>query len=334
MADGILWQLATQGAQNAFAHGPDTFFAGVDRREQQDIKNNRKTILAQLSQNPNALNDPKSGISALIRTGDLTGATQLATASKMLQPETTDEIKEYNLDMTQRKAAGQEPVSFGQWKTALKLAGATKINNSVNTGENQYAKTLAESDAKDYLAQNQRGANAGNKLNTLGVMENLMKDPNFYSGFGGPTALRAKQALASLGVANPNVASSTEAFDALSKKFVLDLANGSLGTGFSNADRDFLVSQVANIQNTPAGNKQLIDIMRKVAQRDQLVAQKARDYANKNKGRYDTAGFNNELAPFAEQNPLFPAQATPTQNGGLAPGQSTTINGVTIKRVR
>lgn len=297
MADGILWQLAA----NAGSNWGQQFDAGLQRGEQRALKNNRRSILQSLTMGPDGNLDVKSGVTQLIQAGDPEGALQIGQLHKAFAPETTDEIKEYNLYRSQGGAD-----NFNDWKIKLKQAGATRINNVVQTGDNQYAKTLAEADAKGYVDLNKAGTTANSKLNTLTALDNLMKDPSFYSGFAGNARLRANQALSSLGVTQPNAASAQETFNALSQKFVLDLAGGSLGTGFSNADRDFLQGQVPNLQNTPDGNKRLIDYMRAVAKREQQVSQLARLYAQRNKGRFDQTGFNDFISQWAEQNPLFP----------------------------
>ena len=58
-------------------------------------------------------------------------------------------------------------------------------------------------------------------------------------------------------------------------KAVLDGLGGSLGTGISNADRDFIQRTTANIGNTKEGNRQIIDVGIKLAERKQQIAQKA-----------------------------------------------------------
>lgn len=311
MADGILWQLAA----NAGSNWGQQFDAGLQKGEQRALKNNRRSILQNLTMGPDGNLDVKSGVTQLIQAGDPEGAMQVAQMHKAFAPETTDEIKEYNLYRSQGGAD-----NFNDWKIKLKQAGATRINNSIVTGDNQYSKTLGENDAKAFTDLNKSGLTAQNKLNTLTYLDTLMKDPSFYSGAAGETVNRLKRAAVSLGLENTNAASSTEVFDALSKKLVLDLAGGSLGTGFSNADRDFLVTQVPTLANTPEGNKRLIGYMRQVAQREQKIAALARQYAQQNKGRFDQVGFNEAVARWAEQSPLFAnEQRTTTASPQVSP---------------
>jgi hypothetical protein len=258
----------------------------------------------------------------LAASGDLTGATQIAGLNKALAgPEQTDEIKEYNLS----KAQGYKG-SFTDWKTALKTAGATRVNTNVTTGDNAYAKTINEARAKDAVALQTAGRNALNTIGTLNRMEALTSDPNFYSGAGAEKlVLPFKQSLAALG-GDPNSAAPMEEFRALSNKAALDGLGGSLGTGFSNADRDFITTQYPGLPNTPEGNKVRIDGLRKVEQRKAEIAKRARDYARRNKGMLDE-GFDDELAVWAERNPIFP-RAAPAAPRGAAPQGNRTGTGV------
>lgn len=213
------------------------------------------------------------------------------------QPKLTDEQREY-AQATQQGFKG----SFFDYKTALKKAGATNVN--VNTGEKSYDTKLGGAYAERFLEAQKAGQGALGEMATLDTMEKLTQDPGFYSGVGAEKfVLPLKQAVSRFG-GDPNAAASMETFRALSNKNVLDTMGGSLGTGFSNADRDFVVGQVANLGNTPEGNRQLIAINKKVARRKQEIAKLARDYSEANGGRLD-AGFDRALANFAEKNPLF-----------------------------
>jgi hypothetical protein len=62
---------------------------------------------------------------------------------------------------------------------------------------------------------------------------------------------------------------------------------------------------VPNLSKTPEGNAQIIDMMIKLQQRNQTVAQMARTYMGQNGGRLDYKFFGN-LADWTKANPLFP----------------------------
>ena len=68
---------------------------------------------------------------------------------------------------------------------------------------------------------------------------------------------------------------------------------------------DFIKNTVPNLQNTPDGNRQIIDTMMKLNERKAQIALLARRYAAQHSGRID-AGFDDALEKWAEENPLFP----------------------------
>jgi hypothetical protein len=229
------------------------------------------------------------------------------------QVKATDEIKEYQFDTEQLRAAGRPVPTFGDWKANLKKAGATNVN--VNTGEKAYDTKVAGAYGDAFVKYQESGRNANAQLGTLDLMEKYTKDPNFYSGAGGEAALKANQALVALGVKDPKATSANEAFRSLSNQTVIDASGGSLGTAVSNADVAFIANTVPNLANTPEGNRELIDIRRKLAKRQQEVAALARMYSN-DKGRLD-ANFDDMLAKWTEKNPLFKAKepSAPASSG-------------------
>lgn len=260
--------------------------------------------------------DTKGALAKLIGVGDYQGVQALGALGKA---DTTDEIKEYNL----AKQQGFQG-SFVDFKTGIKRAGATRINNSISTGENEYFKKLGAADADRFIDFQKTGRTATQTQGVLDRMEALVDNPEFYSGAGGEKfILPLKKTIGALG-GNPDAAAPMEEFRALSNKAALEGMGGSLGTGFSNADRDFIVNQYPNLDNTRTGNKARIEGLRAIERRKSEIAKRARDYASRNRGRLD-AGFDEELAQWAEQNPLFPRGAQAPSSGG-AP--NTTQTGV------
>lgn len=252
---------------------------------------------------------------ALAANNNLDGAVKVGTLAKTFQPESSADIQAFKMAQTQGYRGGI--LDFMKEKAA---AGATRVNQNVNTGEREYDKQLAGDMAKQFIAYQKAGRDAAGALNTLQYMENLTNDPNFYSGTGGELVARGRTALASMGVTAPESAGPSEVFGALSNKLTLDASGGSLGAQISNSDRDFLQNINPNLSKTAEGNRQLIAVQRKVYQRQQEVARMAREYAQKNRGRLD-AGFEEQVARYADANPLFPKASRPTP--APAPAQRT-----------
>lgn len=211
----------------------------------------------------------------------------------------------------------------------LLAQGATEIKTpaaQVNIGaETGYDSTVGKGMGERYLSLQDEASTARSTLNSLDIMEQAMSQPGFYSGFGADQLAQVKKLGQSLGL-NVDGIDSMEAFNAQAKSAALDTMGGSLGTGFSNADRDFVLDQVPTLSNTPQGNAALIKVQRAINQRKIDVARLSREYSASNNGRLD-AGFDDYLADWAEKNPLFP-------DGGVfgtpaAPSQNTTSSGVT-----
>ena len=153
----------------------------------------------------------------------------------------------------------------------------------------------------EYVKIQQDALSAVTGLQTLDAMEQAMSDPSFYSGFGAEQLMGLKQAAAAIGI-DPEGVTSMESFRALSNKAVLDAMGGSLGTGVSNADRSFVEAQVAQLGNTPEGNRQIFSIQRTLKERQIQIAEIADRYRAAN-GNMN--GFAAYLAQWAEANPLF-----------------------------
>jgi hypothetical protein len=232
-------------------------------------------------------------------------------------PTPPSDVLEYEYYAEQERAAGREPQPFGVWQQAGKAAGATRISVD-QQGEGKYAQVVGEGYGKRYLEIQNAAQVAQGQMNTLGAMENMTSQPGFYSGAGGETVMQLKRAGAALGF-NPDGITSMETFNALSKQAALEQMGGSLGSGFSNADRDFVIDQVANLGNTPEGNRQLIGLLRTLNERKIQIAELARTYSEQ-QGRINE-GFDAELQRFAEANPLFPPPQETQPAPQPAPGQ-------------
>ena len=206
---------------------------------------------------------------------------------------------------TERASLGLPAGSY-QRDSKGKVSAVNPTGTTINMGaEKAQDAVVGKGYGELQLDMATKGRNAGSTLNTLSLMEQAMKMPGFYSGFGGESAKRANQILGALGVKDARAASPAEVFDALSNKVVLDGLGGSLGPGISNTDRDYIARTAPTLAQSEQGNRDLIGVARSLAQRQQAVSKLARDYAAKNGNRLD-AGFDQALDEFATQNPLFP----------------------------
>jgi hypothetical protein len=167
--------------------------------------------------------------------------------------------------------------------------------------------------AEEQINIQKQGFNAAPQIAMLNQMEKLMDTPGFRSGTGAAFQQTLNKAWTAMG-GDPKAPASVEAFNALAQKSVIDDL-GSLGTGISNADRDYISGTAASIANTPEGNKQIIAVKRALAQRKQEIAALARDYAKAHGGRLDI-GFYDVAEGYAQKNPMFKDVPTPGGDGG------------------
>lgn len=170
----------------------------------------------------------------------------------------------------------------------------------------EYAKGIAQQDQKRYEGFLAAGQSARSMEANLRRMQDLLQGVN--TGRLTPTGKELASAAASFGIqVNPKWGN-VEAADAIANKLVLDVMGGSLGAGFSNADRDFARSMGPQTAQTPQGRNQIIQFATLKAQRDQQVAQMARQWQQR-AGRLDKPDrsgktFYDYLDAWAEANPL------------------------------
>lgn len=200
---------------------------------------------------------------------------------------------------------------------------------NVNTGEplggvstREFQTKLGGLMANKYDQITKDAASAQGSLSTLDVMEEAVASPGFYSGIGSEQVLQLKRMAAAFGI-DPAGVEDMESFNALNKQAALQSMGGSLGAGFSNADRDFVTEQVPSLANTPEGNRKIIGIQRKIAERKIEIAEMATAYVQEF-GVLD-AGFEKQVAQFAEENPLFAEDAN---EGGPSPNGAPDGGGV------
>ena len=189
-------------------------------------------------------------------------------------------------------------------KTQVAQAGAGR-NDVVFKQEGEESKTVGKFFGDQYAEIQKAGIDAYGKVNRLSRMEQLLS--GLETGKFTPAMTEVKSALDSLGIKiDPNLGSA-QAAQALSNELALQMRNPSGGAGMpgamSDADRNFLSATVPGLAKTPGGNRQLIETAKRLAQRDQQVAQMAREYRKQN-GHLDE-GFYQQLQQFSEANPLF-----------------------------
>jgi hypothetical protein len=187
--------------------------------------------------------------------------------------------------------------------TTVQIGG--KGTNAFDVNEGKRLSTLSG----EIAAGGRTGTSAKARL---AEMRKLLSNDQVYTGIGGNQVVALQRFLTLFDPAAAEGVKDTETFNSFSKQAALDLMGGSLGAGFSNADRSFVEQQVPNMENTKEGNLQLIDMLTKLAEHKVGIAKFATDYKKAHGNRLD-ADFEGALAEWAEANPIFgeaPADTT------------------------
>lgn len=185
--------------------------------------------------------------------------------------------------------------------------GGGRLGMTQTPQDAAYGSNLATAAAERYKGLQTAGQSAPQKISRLKQIEGLLGD--YEGGKFGPTGVELASALNSLGFKMDKRMSNAQAADAIGNQLVLDLNGGSLGTGFSNADRSFLEKTVPGLRQSSGGRKQLINIGVATYQRQADIANKARQWQSRF-GRIDAPDatgktFEDYLQAWSETNPVF-----------------------------
>lgn len=182
------------------------------------------------------------------------------------------------------------------------LTGATPAQIAQDT-------ELAKFHAQTYIDTQNAGRSAASGLQKLDRIDQLMQGVD--TGKLTPTGMQISAFAQSLGVPIDPKLPNKQAAEALTGQIALELRNPSGGAGMPGAlsdnDLKFLKSMTPGLAQTTEGRKMIIETKRKLLQRDQEVAQAARDYRKSNGGKLDD-GFLQTLSDYSTAHPLFPQQ--------------------------
>lgn len=185
--------------------------------------------------------------------------------------------------------------------------GRGAVGTSQSPGNKVYSEKRAQAAADKFKVYDDAGSQAASKISRLEQMRGLLAGVD--GGRLTPTGLEIASVANSLGLKLDPKLGNKEAATALSNQIALDMMGGSLGAGFSNADRDFVTSMVPRLGQSTAGRTQLLDMSVAAEKRKQQVATMARAWQQRF-GRIDAADgkgktFEDYLAQYADRNRLY-----------------------------
>jgi len=177
-------------------------------------------------------------------------------------------------------------------------------------GEEAFVTELGKLDAKkvnEAFTTRETAVSAINSLNKLAKLpDNELITGQFSSGRVGATNL-----LTTLGLASPTDASklaTSQQYQKVAGDVILQTLGGKLGSGFSNADREFIASLVPQLETDPTARRKLISFMQNKNQDIVKETIRLENYARDKKG----------LTGFEPKIPMSVAPSQPRPYSGLS----------------
>jgi hypothetical protein len=194
---------------------------------------------------------------------------------------------------------------------AKKAAGAAVTRVSISQkGDEAFVTELGKLDAKkvsDAFTTRENATSAINSLNKLAQLpDNELISGQFATGRVGATNL-----LTSLGLASETDAkklSTSQQYQKVAGDVILQTLGGKLGSGFSNADREFIANLVPQLETNPDARRKLISFMQNKNQDIVKESIRLENYARQNKG----------LSGFEPKIPMSVAPSQPRPYSGLS----------------
>ena len=203
--------------------------------------------------------------------------------------------------ITYKTVNGQQtmiPYTGGVDRTTAK----TQVSVS-QKGEEAFVTELGKLDAKkvnEAFTTRETAVSAINSLNKLAQLpDNELITGQFATGRVGATNL-----LTTLGLASPTDASklaTSQQYQKVAGDVILQTLGGKLGSGFSNADREFIASLVPQLETDPTARRKLISFMQNKNQDIVKETIRLENYARDKKG---LSGFE----------PKIPMSVAPSQS--------------------
>lgn len=287
-----------------------------------------RLLVAGSRQGPQQRVDPLSGIERQLRAEGLSPGTPAYQDRARELYKTTLEAKGAQAKATTLSPFGRiaqdkglvpgTPEYAEDVKTQQKAAADLKAKEPkppVELTEGQ--KVVGKKYGEMYIAMQDSALSAPAKLARFERLGELLDKT--YTGVGGDTAQALNRGYKAIGdqfgwntTAITEKVGSAEAAQALAKEMALEFRNPAGGAGMpgalSDSDRQFLERMVgSDLSTTPAGRRKILDIRRKLIEREIAVAKMAREY-RKRVGKFDE-GFTDELEEFSAKNPLFAGPA-------------------------
>jgi len=189
----------------------------------------------------------------------------------------------------------------------------TDVGVKLPPGESEFVKRLGTKDADRVDAAITVRDTAVSTINSLNKLASL-PDNQLITGQFATGRVGATNLLVTLGLAAPsdtNKLVSSQEYQKVAGDVILQTLGGKLGSGFSNADREFIQGLIPQLETNPAARRQLISFMQNKNQEIIKETVRLETYARQNKG----------LSGFEPKIPLSVAPSQPRPYSGLSDEQ-------------
>ncbi len=230
---------------------------------------------------------------------------------KFKQPDPTESMRNYMFDVQQRNARGEPGphLTLGEWMREQKQSGRTQVNID-QRHESEFAKKLAAQEAERYGKLINGGSLAREQIANLDVVAEAAEIYNRNSHLGtgalAPYEAKLRSIGQSFGIGKAETLGAAELLTSIQNRMALLMRNPDGGMGMpgalSDADRNFLVASQPGIDKSPAGNRLMVEILKRIEQRKIQIAEMAADWVGSNG---TMRGFEQHVNKWANANPLF-----------------------------
>jgi hypothetical protein len=210
----------------------------------------------------------------------------------------------YDKDATGKQI--RVPFTGGVDRTTAK----TEVGVKLPPGESEFVKRLGSKDADrvdNAITMRENATSTINSLNKLASLpDNQLITGQFATGRVGATNL-----LVTLGLAAPsdtNKLVSSQEYQKVAGDVILQTLGGKLGSGFSNADREFIQGLIPQLETNPNARRQLISFMQNKNQEVVKETIRLENYARDKNG----------LKGFEPKIPMSVAPSQPRPYSGLS----------------
>ncbi|MGF6434326.1 hypothetical protein [Bradyrhizobium elkanii] len=224
-------------------------------------------------------------------------------ASNPAYPKSVQEAATTRLKALQEQGAPTGPMK--EYDLYRRQGGNLPFNDWL--ADNESRKTAATEEAKlgaqKYQSLVESGTKAQMEIPQLELLQEQMKDPNFFSGAGEKYNLLYKRLKSAVGI-DPEVAVPQEYLRKATAANVLSSLGALKGLGqIRVAEINMAREAAASPENSVPANQLLVEISKRTHQRNADIAEMAQNYKEKN-GVLD-AGFDKAVTQYYKQHPLF-----------------------------